>query len=203
MRLFSFGKNIKRKVSKKPPSSIIKKCKKLKIKITKKVGNRRVYKKLSVLKKLIKLKMKVRKSRKGKRKGGRIKRRFRFGSVDLSPDDFNQPKNYGYNNEVKQSPGVLSQSSMVVNNLNKNERPGDFKLDDSTGDVYGVYRPFFTEKVPTQIGPNSIGFMGQPDGSLYAVGGPFAGYTSFGKRRTRRRPRPGPSTRRRVVRRRN
>jgi hypothetical protein len=49
--------------------------------------------------------------------------------------------------------------------------------------MYGVYRPFFTEQVPTQVGPNGIGFMGQPDGSLYPVGGPFSKYSSFGRRR--------------------
>ena len=42
----------------------------------------------------------------------------------------------------------------------------------------GTYARFFTEKVPRVIGPNSIGFMGQPDGSTYAVGGPFYRYTN-------------------------
>ena len=57
----SFGKKRRaqrRKASHKPPSAIRKMCKKLKIKITKKVGGRRVYKSLAVLKKQIKLKKK-------------------------------------------------------------------------------------------------------------------------------------------------
>ncbi len=56
-----FGKKrrvSRRKTSRKPPSAIRKMCKKLKIKITKKVGGRRVYKSLAVLKKQIKLKKK-------------------------------------------------------------------------------------------------------------------------------------------------
>ena len=56
--LFLFGKKRKatrksRKVNKKPPAKILRMCKKLKIKTTVKRGKRRVYKKVSVLKKLI------------------------------------------------------------------------------------------------------------------------------------------------------
>jgi len=67
---FLFGRRrkrtVKRKGSKKPPSRLIKMCKRYRIKCTKKVGKRRVYKKVSVLKKQLKRKMgKVRRTRFG------------------------------------------------------------------------------------------------------------------------------------------
>ena len=52
-RPFKFRKSKKSKKSRKLPSKIRKMCKKLKIKCTKKVGSRRVYKKLSVVKRQI------------------------------------------------------------------------------------------------------------------------------------------------------
>jgi hypothetical protein len=55
-------------------------------------------------------------------------------------------------------------------------------LDEAFVPAFGTFRPFFTEKVPTTVGP-SWNFMGQPDGTLYPVGGPFNRYTSYGKRR--------------------
>ena len=51
----SFGKRRKTKKTKKIPKNIIKLCRKYKIKMTKKVGKRRVYKKLAVLKKQIRI----------------------------------------------------------------------------------------------------------------------------------------------------
>jgi hypothetical protein len=63
---FLFGKkkkkvrSVKRKGSRKPPASLIKACKKYRIKCTKKVGGRRVYKKISVIRKLISNKLKKR-----------------------------------------------------------------------------------------------------------------------------------------------
>jgi len=68
---FLFGKkkrrnvrrSTKRKGSRKPPARLIKMCKRYRIKCTKKVGNRRVYKKVSVLKKQLKRKLKNRKVR--------------------------------------------------------------------------------------------------------------------------------------------
>jgi hypothetical protein len=50
--LLGFGK--KRKSTKKPPTKLLKLCKKLKIKVTIKRGNKRVYKKTTLLKKLCK-----------------------------------------------------------------------------------------------------------------------------------------------------
>ena len=60
--MFLFGKK-KRKTRKvrsvkRLPKAIIRKCRKLKIKVTKRVGSKKVYKKLSVLKKQIKMKLK-------------------------------------------------------------------------------------------------------------------------------------------------
>ena len=190
----SFGRkkrktSLKKKNVKKPPARLIKMCKKYHIKVTKKVGKKRVYKKVAVLKKQLKRKMKnVRKSKKtvgkGKKKSVKkktVRRRFHFGNAAT----FSQPTNYGYNQKVEQAPGVLSQSSQVVTPANNINRPPGFGVDPSQLPIYGVYRPFFTEQVPTMVGPNSIGFMGQPDGSLFPVGGPFSAYTSFGKRRRR------------------
>jgi hypothetical protein len=171
-----FGKKKRKTVKKtvrKPPARLIKMCKKYRIKVTKKVGKKRVYKSVTVLKKQLKKKMK-------KSKGKKIVRRqFSFGQA--AP--FNSPTNFGYNQKVQQAPGVLSQSSQVVTPSNNINRPPGFGVDPSDLPIHGVYRPFFTEKVPTMVGPNSIGFMGQPDGSLFPVGGPFSRYTSFGKRR--------------------
>jgi hypothetical protein len=183
---FLFGRKRvtrKKKSVKKPPARLIKACKKHGIKCTRKVGKRRVYKTTTVLKRLLRKKMKSKKSKKRKSsKRRKVSRRFRFG--DAAP--FTQPGNYGYNQEVKQSQGILSQSSQVVTPANNINRPPGFGVDPANLPMYGVYRPFFTEQVPTQVGPNGIGFMGQPDGSLYPVGGPFSKFTSFGKRRRRR-----------------
>ena len=190
---FGFGKKKRRTVrstkkrggSKKPPASLIRMCKKYRIKCTKKVGKKRVYKSVSVLKKQLRRKrtVKRRKACKGSRKVRKHRkvRRFRFGEAANASN----PANYGYNNPVPQAPGVLSQSSQVVTAANNINRPPGFGLDDGSIPTYGVYRPFFTENVPTTVGP-SWNFMGQPDGSLYPVGGPFNRFSSFGKRRRRK-----------------
>jgi hypothetical protein len=190
---FSFGKKRKtrkkvRKVGKKPPTNILKACKRHGIKCTRKVGKRRVYKSVTLLKRLLRKKMHKKRKNTQKRKKGkkyvkrrRVSRRFRFG--EAAP--FTQPDKYGYNQKVQQNQGVLSQSSQVITPANNINRPPGFNLDAASLPTFGVYRPFFTENVPTQVGPNGLGFMGQPDGSLYPVGGPFNRYTSFGKRRRR------------------
>lgn len=55
--LFLFGKKRKmRKTTKKPPAALLKKCRKYRIKTTMKKGGKKVYRKVSVLKKLIKKK---------------------------------------------------------------------------------------------------------------------------------------------------
>lgn len=191
MTLFSFGKTKKRstrKLVKKPSASIIRMCRKYKIKVTRKVGSKRVYKKLADLKRQIKKAKKARKAKKVKRRSAfgkkrRSRRRFRFGADSLSPDAYTDPSDFGYNQTVRSAPGVLSQSSMVVTKQNNDSRPGDTKIENLNTDIFGVYRPFFTEQVPTQIGPRSIGFMAQPNGTLYPDGGLVSGYSSFGKRR--------------------
>ena len=191
---FLFGRK-RRSVKKKgkPPARLIKMCKRYRIKVTRKVGRKKVYKSVTVLKRQLKKKIKkIKKSKKVKRnkkvkrsKKRTVRRKFRFGDAA----DFLQPSNYGYNQTVKQTPGVLSQSSQVITPANNDSRPPGFGVDPSSLPIYGVYRPFFTEQVPTQVGPNGLGFMGQPDGSLFPVGGPFSAYSSFGKRRKYRKTR--------------
>jgi hypothetical protein len=191
-----FGSKKKRKVvikGRKPKRSLLIQCKKLHIKVSKKIGKTRYFRKSSILSREVARK----KARKGKKKTvkkskrttRKVRRRFRFGDSAMNSAAFNQPQNYGYNEKVKQAQGTLSQSSQVVTPANNINRPPGFGVDASQLPVYGVYRPFFTEQVPTQVGPNGTGFMGQPDGSLYPVGGPFSRYTSFGKRRRRYRKR--------------
>ena len=185
---FGRRKKVKRTV-KRPARSLLKMCRKYKIKCTRKVGRHRVYKSTTVLKRQLRRKMKSRKSKKKSSKKGKSRRtvrRFRFGNTSTNASVFTPPANYGYNQKVEQAQGVLSQSSQVVTPANNINRPPGFGVDPASLPLYGVYRPFFTEQVPTQVGPNSIGFMGQPDGTLYPVGGPFSKFTSFGKRRRRR-----------------
>ena len=59
LSFFSFGKK-KRRTSKrnsKPPTRLLKMCKKYRIKVTRKIGRKRVYKKVSVLKKQLRKKI--------------------------------------------------------------------------------------------------------------------------------------------------
>jgi hypothetical protein len=197
MAFFLFGKKKKsksRKTTKKPPAAILKKCRKLKIKTTKKVGSKRVYKSVSMLKKLIRRKSKKthrkshRKShrRSHRRSGfGKIKSRFQFGSAGEFTNS--GPSDFGYNQKVMRRDGILNQSSQIIVDAAANAaRPNGMIVDASTKlPIYGVGRPFFTETVPTQIAPE-WNAMGQPDGSMYNVGGPFVGYSApaaFGRMR--------------------
>jgi hypothetical protein len=78
LSLFGFGKKRKSKnkrTNKKPPAKLLRLCKKLKIKVTIKRGRKRVYKKVTLLKKLCKRKMKLKKSRKVRKQ-----RKSRFGA---------------------------------------------------------------------------------------------------------------------------
>jgi len=81
--LFEFGKKrrhrsrTKKSSVRKPPASLLKLCKKHHIKTTKKVGNRRVYKKIGVLKKQLRRKMSKRRKM---RKVHRRRRVARFGN---------------------------------------------------------------------------------------------------------------------------
>jgi hypothetical protein len=97
--------------SRKPPSAIRKMCKKLKIKITKKVGGRRVYKSLALLKKQIKLK---------KRKNAKkvTRRKSRFGDVETNVECDGIPQ--GSNGYVK----------CVINKYNKMIDSIDLQLPD-------------------------------------------------------------------------
>jgi hypothetical protein len=203
MAFFLFGRRKSKsrktvKKGKKPPAAVLRKCRKLKIKTTKKVGSKRVYRKLSLLRKLIKKKTKKSKRSKRSRKVhrrkssfGRIKSRFQFGSAA----EFTNagPSNYGYNQKAMQKPGILNQSSQIVFDQAANDaRPPNMRVPSDTKlPIYGVARPFFVDDVPTQVAPEWTG-MGQPDGSIYNIGGPFVGYSkpaSYGRRRrsTRRR----------------
>ena len=196
MAFFLFGNSRKKRTSiKKPPAAILRKCKKFKIKCTMKKGGKRVYRKTSILKKLISKKM--RKMRKRNKKNRKVRRKVRFGfgfgSVKVSrksrfgaAGDFSNsgPANYAYNQPVVQKPGILNQSSQIVTARTNDTRPTGLGLPGEYTPTYGVYRPFFGENVPTQVGPN-WNFMGQPDGTAFAVGGPFNRYTapaSFGRR---------------------
>jgi len=98
MLSFLFGKkrktrrrSVKRKGSRKLPARLIKRCKKYRIKCTKKVGGRRVYKKISVIRKLISNKLKKRRLPSNtysgslrNRKKVRKTRRTRFGTNEVN-----------------------------------------------------------------------------------------------------------------------
>ena len=192
MGFFSFGKRKKSKRStkglgRKPPAAILKKCKKLRIKVLVKKGKKRVYRKLSLLKKLIKRKMKKSKRSKRSKKSKRVlRRRFGFGSAAFS----NNVQNYGYNQPVVQNLGSLPQTNQYVTSASNDLRPPELSLSQSDAPIMGVYRPFFGEQVPTQVGPRDLMFMGQPDGTSFPVGGPFAKFTTpFGRKRRARRSR--------------
>ena len=205
--IFSFGKRkrSKKKVQRgrKPPAAILRACKKLKIRTTKKVGKKRVYKKVSVLKRLIskkkktlkrKMKKKVKKVHHRRRRSHRRSARFGNNQMSLAQGAFyTDKKDFGFNQSVMQTPGILNQSASIVTSTNNINRPAGLGLPDSSIPVYGVCRPFFTECVPTQVGPRDLGFVGQSDGTMFAIGGPFDGYktpvstSSFGKRLKYRR----------------
>ena len=112
-------------------------------------------------------------------------RKNRFGQEGST---FSNPANFGYNQPVEQYPQSLSQSSMVSNEKMNSSRPEGMALSPDQLSTYGVYHDFFGQDVPTQI-PANYNFMGQPDGTLYPVGGPFYRYTtpvSFGKKMYRK-----------------
>jgi hypothetical protein len=66
-----------KRTNKKPPAKLLRLCKKLKIKVTIKRGGKRVYKKVTLLKKLCKRKMKLKKYRKVRKQ-----RKSRFGELN-------------------------------------------------------------------------------------------------------------------------
>jgi hypothetical protein len=202
LSLLNFGKKKRKSRSKKgrkPPAKILKMCKRFKIKCTKKVGKRRVYKSAATLKKQLKRKMRKVRRRKSGKKSRRTRRRvssfgFSFGALKTrrsrfgaTPAAFNQPGNYGYNQAVVQNPGILSQTSQVVTAESNGSRPTQMQLPPGNIPTYGTNKMFFTESVPTTVPPEWF-VMGQPDGPPVPVGSPFYGYkTPFGRRRKVRR----------------
>jgi hypothetical protein len=207
LSFLNFGKKKRKsrskKGSRKPPAKILKACKRFKIKCTKKVGKRRVYKSVATLKKQLKRKMRKVRRRKSGKKSRRTRRRtrrrvsrfgFSFGALKsrrsrfgMTPSAFNQPAAYGYNQAVVQNPGILSQTSQVVTAESNGSRPTQMQLPPGNIPTYGTNKMFFTESVPTTVPPEWF-VMGQPDGPPVPVGSPFYGYTTpFGRRRPRRR----------------
>ena len=170
MEYFSFGKKKKTKSCKQPPVALLNLAKKYRVKTKVKYNNRLVYKHTSVIKRQIKKRISA------------LKKSSRSSNFGFAPFKSN-PKSYGYHQKIRSFPGALSQTSSVVTLKNNINRPPGTGLNSKYIPTYGTYARFFTEKVPRVVGPRSIGFMGQPDGSLYAVGSPFYRYTrsnSFG-----------------------
>jgi hypothetical protein len=177
----------------KPPAALIKKAKKYHVKVTKKVGRKRVYKRVSLIKKQIKKAM--RKVRKGRKVRKVRKGRSRFGS-NGTPATFDpSPARYNYYESVNQVPGTSSQSSSYVPSLERNQaRPAGFQLPNESVPTFGTYKAFFGQDVPSVVPPN-WNCLGQPDGSCVPVGSPFYGYqtpsTAFGRSRYGRKSRYG------------
>ena len=169
-----FGKKRKpRRVRKmnKLPSRLIKLARKYRVKISLKVGKKRVYKSAKVLVKQIKRKMK--KVKKTKRKNKKINRR--------RPRRFNFGSHGSYLSEYPQE-GIIGQSSTWVDKTSNGTRPGslgfdkiDTRLSESDLPVYGTYSRFFTEKVPKVL-PPSWYCNKDSTGACTLVGGPFYGY---------------------------
>jgi hypothetical protein len=104
MLSFLFGKkkkkhSVKKGKGRKPPARLIKLCKKYRIKVTKKVGKKRIYKKVSVLKK--QLKQKIKKNKRRSRFGKKNKRRSRFGNYDWAKSEMYGPQYIHHISELK------------------------------------------------------------------------------------------------------
>ena len=84
MAFFLFGRKTKRRKSsmRKPSKSLLKQCRKYRIKTTIKRGRKRVYKKVSVLKKQLRKKKKLLKKRKKTVRRSHRRRRNNFGAID-------------------------------------------------------------------------------------------------------------------------
>jgi hypothetical protein len=178
----SFGKS-----NRKPPARLIKLAKKYHVKISIKVGKKRVYKSLKVLLRQIKRKMKhqrpkkVRKSRNTRRKSGRKSRNTRRKSGRKSNRRYNFGSQGSYLTEYPQQ-GVIGQSSTWVDKASNKNRPDSIgydkintRLSDADLPVYGTYSRFFTEKVPKVL-PPSWYCNKDKTGACTLVGGPFYGY---------------------------
>ena len=189
MLAFLFGK--KRKPSKKPkklPKALLKLARKYRIKVTVRRGSKKVYKPISVIKKQIKMKM--------KRKSSPKRRRARFGFGLDGGQFIRNPKDYGYGSDVDQINGVVPYTSQVVQNVKANNarlsrieigkgKYMDTRLSKNQLPVYGVGKTFFNDTIPGVLPPNHM-YMGQPDGSMVALGSPFSAYKkpAFGKKKT-------------------
>jgi len=188
MLAFLFGK--KRRPSKKPkklPKALLKLARKYRIKVTVRRGSKKVYKPISVIKKQIKMKRKSPPRR-------RRRARFSFG-FDSAPFERN-PKDYGYDESVKQVNGVGPYTNQVVQGVKENNtrlsrlemskgKYIDTRLKKSQLPVHGVGRVFFDSVEPAVLPPNWY-YMGQAKGDPVAVGSPFAAYkkAAFGKKKT-------------------
>jgi hypothetical protein len=137
MLSFLFGRRkrrtVKRKSIKKPPTRLIKMCRKYKIKCTKKVGKRRVYKSVTVLKKQLKRKLKNKKTRKVRR----TRRKTRFGET------ISDSEKALYTNAIKNEIGVKGHRYKKVSKEGKH-LPGVYEVTRvfGSGDIF-----FFVKKL--------------------------------------------------------
>lgn len=174
--------------SNKLPRKLISICKKLKVKLYKKVGKKRVHRSVSVLKKaclkrikVLKKKMNKRKSRFGKARKTtkRTKRRFGVSKSLAAPY---VKYNSGYENTITRVPGIRSQSSSVA--IDNKGRP--YSVPNGELPAYGTYARFFNEKVPKVLPPEWMRMKQPGKESDVMVGTPFYRYTTpnkFGRRR--------------------
>lgn len=127
----------------------------------------------------------------------RKNRTMRFGNS--MPGVFNTNSDYGYNQDVKQTPSVVPQSPNYVTAQSNVTRPTNLTVGGSRRDMqlqkeyiptYGTGARFFNSMVPRVVGP-SWNSLGQQDGSSLPVGWPFYSYgtpsNGFGKRRRKSR----------------
>jgi hypothetical protein len=118
--LFGFGKRRRRSAKKggrKPPSALLKKCRKLRVKTTVKRGSKRVYKKVSVLKKLC-----SRKVRLLKKKKMAMKKKSKFGRVSKS-----RMGGYKKRNSMKK---MSSMNEMMFGRVSKSRMRGYHMMPD-------------------------------------------------------------------------
>jgi len=124
------------------------------------------------------------------------KSRSRFGS---SAGVFSNDSDFGYSQDVRQTPGITNYTNVVVPNLVSNSTrptrqlagPDKFvstQLPKDAVPVFGVGKTFFNQTVPQAMSPRWYANAQPPSagGGLLQVGSPFSGYknaVSFGKKR--------------------
>jgi hypothetical protein len=153
--IFSFGKKKKRskKVSTKPSSTLIKKCIRLKIKVTRKIGNRRVYKSNKLLKKLLAKKTKsLKKLRKNKSRFGVISLRTGYDRIFAPNVQLRKLKETGgysiINNfltninelNVKIDGAIIYLSGEVLAKRTSNIKDLNVKVDNIRGDIRSLVK---------------------------------------------------------------